>query len=129
MKLPTPLHVINEGLAFVLEVAALAVLAGWGWQSAENTVLRLLVAVAAPGAAAVLWGLFAAPKARIRVPLAGVLAVKALVFGAAAVALYGMDRPGWGLAFAGVAVANTVLATLDRQAWMHRQEEALPEGG
>ncbi|KQV24046.1 MULTISPECIES: YrdB family protein [unclassified Kitasatospora] len=120
MKLPTSLHVANEGLAFVLEVAALAVLAWWGWQFPDSTVLRLLLAVAAPVAAAVLWGLFAAPKARIPVPLPGVLAVKALVFGAAVAALYGVGRPGWAVVFAGVAVVNTTLATLDRRAWMHR---------
>lgn len=120
MKLPAPLHVLNEGLAFVLEVAALAVLAWWGWESAENVALRLLLAVAAPAVAAVVWGLFAAPRARFRVPLAGVLLVKALVFGAAAVALYALDRPGWAVAFAAVALVNTALATVDRQAAMHR---------
>jgi hypothetical protein len=118
MKLPTPLRVVNEGLAFLLEVAAFAVLARWGWQSAEPTALRLLLAVAAPAAAAVLWGLFAAPKARIPVRKAGVLAVKALVFGLAAAALYDMGRPGWAAAFAGLAAVNTVLVTLDRRVWM-----------
>lgn len=107
---------------------ALAVLAWWGWQTPESTVLRFLLAMAAPTAAAVLWGMFAAPKARIRVPLPGVLVVKALVFGAAAAALYGVGRPGWGAVFAGVAVVNTALATVDRRAWMHRREEAAAGG-
>ncbi|MFJ3671114.1 YrdB family protein [Streptomyces sp. NPDC090106] len=120
MTLPTPLHVINEGLAFLLELAALAVLACWGWQTTENTAARLLLAVAAPTAAAVLWGLFAAPKARIPVRLAGVLAVKVLVFGAAAAALHAMGLHGWATVFAVVAAVNTVLATLDRNALMHR---------
>ncbi|MCD2462893.1 YrdB family protein [Streptomyces sp. MBT42] len=115
MKLPGPLHPLNEVLAFLLELAALAVLARWGWESAASIVPRLLLAVAAPVAAAVLWGLFAAPKARFRVPLAGVLAVKALVFGAAAAALAGLERPGWATAFAVVVVVNTALATLDRR--------------
>ncbi|WP_329285811.1 DUF2568 domain-containing protein [Streptomyces sp. NBC_00691] len=56
MKLPTPLYVLNEGLAFLLEVAALALLAWWGWESAESLAPRLLLAVATPAAAAVLWG-------------------------------------------------------------------------
>ncbi|MFH8843007.1 YrdB family protein [Streptomyces sp. NPDC017868] len=120
MKLPAPLHVFNEGLAFLLELAALAVLAWWGWDSAEGVALRLLLAVAAPAVAAVVWGLFAAPKARFRVPLAGVLLVKALVFGAAALALLGVDRPVWAFGFAAVALVNTALATADRQAAMHR---------
>lgn len=115
MKLPAPLRVLNEALAFLLELAALALLACWGWQTPESTVARLLLAVAAPAAAATLWGLFAAPKARIRAPLAGVLAVKTLVFGAATGALYALAGSAWALAFAGVAVVNTALATLDRR--------------
>ncbi|WP_406064952.1 YrdB family protein [Streptomyces sp. NBC_01077] len=115
MKLPGPLYVLNEGLAFLLELAALAVLARWGWESAETFAPRLLLAVAAPTAAAVLWGMFAAPKARVRVPLAGVLAVKALVFGAAAAALHALGRDGWAIAFAVVVVVNTALATADRR--------------
>ncbi|MGW7066951.1 YrdB family protein [Streptomyces sp. NPDC054855] len=121
MKLPAPVHVLNEGLAFLLEVVALVVLAWWGWQSVEALALRILLAVALPAAAATLWGLFAAPKARIPVPLAGVLAVKTLVFGAAAVAWYAMGRHGWATAFAVVVAVNTTLATLDRRALMHQQ--------
>ncbi|MFE7599356.1 DUF2568 domain-containing protein [Streptomyces sp. NPDC057494] len=120
MKLPAPLHVVNEGLAFLLELAALAALAWWGWEAAENVALRLLLAVAAPALAAVVWGLFAAPKARYRVPLAGVLLVKALVFGAAALALLGLERPVWAVVFAAVALVNTALATVDRRAAMRR---------
>ncbi|MEU8620677.1 YrdB family protein [Streptomyces sp. NPDC048623] len=120
MRLPTPLHVLNEGLAFLLELAALAALAWWGWAFPDATVLRVLLAVAAPASAATLWGLFAAPRARFPVPLPAVLAVKALVFGAATLALYALDRPAWAVAFAAVAVVNTALATADRGAAMHR---------
>ncbi|WP_445524651.1 YrdB family protein [Streptomyces cyslabdanicus] len=120
MILPGPLRVINEGLAFLLEVLALAVLAWWGWRSADHTAARLLLTVAAPAAAAVVWGLFAAPKARVALPVLGVLAVKALVFGAAVAALYAVGRHRWAAVFAVVVAVNTVLATLDRNALMHR---------
>ncbi|MET9589491.1 YrdB family protein [Streptomyces sp. NPDC006516] len=120
MTLPTPLHVLNEGLAFLLEVAALAVLAWWGWQSGGPTALRIVLAVAAPAVAAVLWGMFAAPKARTPLPTAGVLAVKALVFGAAVAALYALGRGEAATVFAVVVAVNTALATLDRNALMHR---------
>ncbi|MFG2833754.1 YrdB family protein [Streptomyces zaomyceticus] len=116
MKLPTPLYVLNEGLAFLLELAAFALLGWWGWESAEAWAPRLLLAVAAPAAAIVLWGLFAAPKARVRLPPVGVLAVKALVFGAAVAALYGLGRHGGAVVLAVVAVVNTALATMDRRA-------------
>ncbi|MER8044426.1 YrdB family protein [Streptomyces sp. NPDC094032] len=116
MKLPAPAHVLNEALAFLLELTALALLAAWGWQTPDSLLPRLLLAVATPAAAATLWGLFAAPKARFSLPLAGVLAVKALVFGSATAALYAIAQPGWALAFGVVAVVNTALATVDRRA-------------
>ncbi|MFJ6561554.1 YrdB family protein [Streptomyces sp. NPDC091412] len=120
MTLPGSLHVINEGLAFLLEVLALAALVWWGWQSADHTAARLLLAVAAPAAAAVVWGLFAAPKARVALPVLGVLTVKALVFGTAVAALYAVGRDRWAAVFAVVVAVNTVLATLDRNALAHR---------
>ncbi|MFB7736772.1 YrdB family protein [Streptomyces sp. NPDC056112] len=119
MTLPGSLHVVNEGLAFLLEVLALAALAWWGWQSADHMATRLLLAVAAPAAAAVVWGLFAAPKARVALPVLGVLAVKALVFGTAVAALYAVGRDRWAAVSAVVVAVNTVLATLDRNALTH----------
>jgi hypothetical protein len=53
------------------------------------------------------------------VPLATVLAVKALVFGSAAIALYGLERSALALVFAILALLNTALATFDRDAHMH----------
>ncbi|GAA3048358.1 hypothetical protein GCM10017562_08140 [Streptomyces roseofulvus] len=108
-------HVLNDLLAFVWEMLALGVLAWWGWQAAGPVWLRLVAAVAVPGAAATLWGLFAAPRARFRVPLAGVLAVKALVFGAAALALAGLGHGTWAGVFGGVAVVNTAFVTVFRR--------------
>jgi hypothetical protein len=115
--LPTPVHVVNEGLAFFMELAGLALLAWWGWSTGQNTALRILLAVGAPVVAATVWGLFAAPKATFAVPLAVVLLVKALFFGSAAAALYTLDRTQPALVFAAVAFANTALATVDR---LHR---------
>lgn len=76
-----PWWAANELLAFLLEVAALACLFWWGFALADNLALQLLTGTAVLAAAVVLWGLFAAPRARFRPPLAGVLAVKALVLG------------------------------------------------
>jgi hypothetical protein len=110
--------VANEGLAFVLEMAALATLAWWGAARGTSTAASVLLGIGAPLAAAVVWGSFAAPKARIRLPMAGVIAVKALVFGSASAALFALGRPRLAASFAAIALANTVLATLDRDAAM-----------
>ncbi|TVT46221.1 DUF2568 domain-containing protein, partial [Amycolatopsis rhizosphaerae] len=94
MRLPAPVHAVNEGLAFLLELVAFGCLAWWGFT------VNFALGLALPILAIVLWGLFAAPRARFRLPVAGVLAVKALVFGSAAAALYGVDQATLGLVFA-----------------------------
>ena len=54
---------VNDSVRFCLELAALAGLAVWGWKTGPDGV-NVVLAVAAPLAAAVLWGRFVAPKAR-----------------------------------------------------------------
>ncbi|WP_327252228.1 YrdB family protein [Streptomyces sp. NBC_01244] len=101
----------NEGLAFLLELLALGLLAWWGFTRDIGRVGSIALAVAAPLAAAVLWGMFAAPKARFAVPLAARLGVKAVVFGAAALALLALGHRLPSLWFTVVVVVNTALAT------------------
>ncbi|MFC9971872.1 YrdB family protein [Spirillospora sp. NPDC127200] len=124
MRLPGPLHLANEGLAFLLEVLALILLAWWGFTTGDALALHVLLGIGTPVAAAVLWGMFAAPRARFRAGLPVVLLVKAVVFGSAAAALYAVGHPAWAIAFAIVAAANTALATADRQAHFHARREA-----
>lgn len=119
--LPQPLHAANEGLAFLLELVMLAGLAWWGSQAVAGLAGRIALAVLTPAVAVVIWGLFAAPRARVQLPTGGVLAVKAIVFGGATVAVYstGWDAPA--IAFAAVAAVNTAVAVFDRQALVWRE--------
>ncbi|MHA6759960.1 YrdB family protein [Streptacidiphilus sp. PAMC 29251] len=119
--IPRPLHAVNEGLAFLLELAAFAAMAWWGFGTGGNLLLQLLLGLGAPAVAIVLWGLIAAPKARWKVPLPGVLLLKAAVFGGAALCLYALGHHVLAVAFALVALANTALATADRDALMHER--------
>ncbi|MEV5602733.1 YrdB family protein [Streptomyces sp. NPDC052299] len=105
-----PWWAANELLAFLLEVAALACLFWWGFTLADNLAVRVLIGSAVVVVAVVLWSLFAAPRARFRPPLAGVLAVKALVLGGGALALYGVGHPAVALTLGVVVVINTALA-------------------
>src|SRR4051794_19398580 len=79
-------------VAFLSELAALAALAIWGWSASGSTALRVALAVGAAVLGAVLWGLFAAPNAPIRV-LALTLAVKIGLFALAALALLATGHP------------------------------------
>ncbi|MFF1412383.1 YrdB family protein [Streptomyces sp. NPDC058289] len=105
---------VNEGLAFLLELLILVVLAWWGFSRDIGWAGSLGLAVAAPAAAAVLWGMFAAPKARFTVPLAAQLGVKAVVFGAAALALLALGQRQPALWFAVAVVVNTALSSYYR---------------
>jgi uncharacterized protein DUF2568 len=104
---------INLTLRFFLELAALGALGLWGWH-VGGPVPGLLL----PVAAAVLWGLFAAPKATIAAPDAIRIGTQALVLGGAAVALAAARTPAAGAAFATVVVLNSALiAVLPAPAW------------
>ncbi len=111
-----PFYLVNDALAFLLELLALAALAWWGAETGSGLFVHLLLGIGAPLAAAVVWGLFAAPRAQVRLPLAGVLAVKAIVFGAAVACLDLVGHRTWAVVFAVVVTANTVIATIGREA-------------
>ena len=98
---------INLALRFFLELAALAALGWYGAHIGETTLAKVALGGGLPLVAAVLWGLFAAPKSTFDVPLAGV-AVQVLVFGGGALALVAIHRHGLAAAFALVVVLNVL---------------------
>jgi hypothetical protein len=102
--------IVNDSAAFLVELAAFAALCWWGLR-AGGPVLAVVTTLAAM----VVWGLFAAPRARFAVPLAVVLAVKALVLGGGAVALWPAGHPVWAIVLGAVVVVNTGLAQVARR--------------
>lgn len=98
----------NDVVAFLVEVAALVVLAAWGWHQGDSTATRVLAALAVPVAAGILWGLFAAPRSRFDV-LALEVATKVVVLGGAALAARTILPTPWWWTFLVVVVTNTVL--------------------
>ena len=101
---------LNLGLRFVLELCMLVALGIWGFSES------IVLGIAAPLAAAVVWGLWIAPKAsrRLRDPLR--LVVELLLFGAAGVALAAADH----LLAAAIFVAAVVLSEALMLAWRQR---------
>ncbi|MFJ1545883.1 YrdB family protein [Streptomyces sp. NPDC088246] len=111
-----PWFMANELLAFVVELVALAALARWGFVTGDGTAARLLLGLGTPAVAIVLWGMLAAPRARFRPPLAGVLLVKAVVLGGGVYAVHAVGHPVAAVFFGVVVVVNTALAeTLRRR--------------
>lgn len=88
---------------FALELFAAVSLAIWGftaWPFAWN----LLVGVAAPLLAIVLWALFRSPKAVFRVDAFGKALVEIVVMTSAAFAWWDLGQPVVAIAFAAVAL-------------------------
>jgi hypothetical protein len=127
--LPPALHAVNEGLAFLLELVMLAALAWWGADTGGGTGGKVALAVGAPLVAIVVWSLLAAPRARIAAPLVAVVAVKIVLFGLATAGLWAIGRPALALAFAVVALVNTAVATVDRDAMKRSAAPAAPGQG
>lgn len=84
----SPLRAINLGIAFLLELCMLAALAYWGVSTGGETLGKVVLGVGAPVVAAVVWGLFLAPRATITLGQPWRALLEAVVFLAAAVALY-----------------------------------------
>ncbi|MDT0432709.1 YrdB family protein [Streptomyces salyersiae] len=105
-----PWFAANEVLAFVLELGVLGALAWWGFTAVDGALVSAVLGIGTPAAAAVLWGLFAAPRARFRGAPAGAPAVKALVLGGGAAAVYGVGHPVAAVVLAVVLVVNTACA-------------------
>jgi hypothetical protein len=108
------LVLLNALLALALELAMLVFIGWWALALDLPVWARILTAVAAVGAIIAVWGAFASPNARIPVPTAAVVAVKALAFGSGALALWGLAYPAAAVAFAVLAAANTAVATYVR---------------
>ena len=99
----------NLAVRFFLELCALGTLGYWGFVVGGNPVTKLALGLGTPLLAAVVWGLFVAPKAAIPLNMPQRLLPKALVFGSAAAALYGLGHPLLAVCFLALAVVNRVL--------------------
>ena len=102
---------LNLGLRFVLELCMLVALGIWGFSE------KVVLGVAAPLAAAVIWGLWVAPKAKRRLRDPARLALELLLFGASGVALAAADHP---LA-AAIFLAPVALSEVLTLAWGQRE--------
>ncbi|MFI1996204.1 YrdB family protein [Actinoplanes sp. NPDC020271] len=110
---------VNDLLAFLLELVALAALGYWGFKAGPGVAAKVALAVGAPLLAAIVWGLFASPKATVSLPLVGVLVVKGLVFGSATLALYAVGNRATATCFAMIVVINIAIALLSKSVVDH----------
>jgi hypothetical protein len=103
------LKALNLGAKFLLELAAFAAFAWWGG-TVGHGVVSVLCAIAAPLLAAVLWGRWAAPRAKRRLPLARRVPFELAVFALAAAALATVSVVA-GVVLAAAVAVNAALLT------------------
>ena len=97
------MKVAVEVVRFLLELCMLAAFAVWG------ATVNVALAIAAPIAAAVMWGLWMAPKSERRLPERRRIALEVALFGLATAALADAGHTVAAIAFGAVAAVDTTL--------------------
>ncbi len=103
------LRIINLGVRFLLELAALAAFGYWGATMRASGALRVVLAIGLPLAVAVLWGLFVSPKARYSTGRRGQVGLGLIVFLVAALLLRERGEATMAAVFAVTAVISSAL--------------------
>ncbi len=67
----------NLALRFLLELCALVALGYWGFKTGGGLMAKIGLGIGAPLAAAVVWGVFVSPQARVQLPGLVVLMLQA----------------------------------------------------
>jgi hypothetical protein len=93
-------------IRFLLELAMLAALGYWGFKTGDSAVMQWLLGLGTPALAAVLWGLYIAPKATHKVPKAVWIGLQVVLFGAAAGALAAVAPQSLAVVFAVAVVVD-----------------------
>ena len=104
------LQAANLALAFLLELAALAAFAYWGFNTGDSTLVHVVLGIGVPVLGAVLWGIFAAPKSTRRLQGIAYWAFKVAFFALASAALVAAGQVTLGVLLGAVAAVNLILA-------------------
>lgn len=107
-----PIIAANLGVRFLLELAMLVALGWVGGEIGSSWVVRVLLAVAFPLLAAVVWGMFIAPKAPRRLADPAKLLVEVVLFAAAVVGLAVVGHPVLAAVLAVVFAVNVAVLRL-----------------
>lgn len=109
------LKIINAGLSFFLELAMLASLGYWGFYGDKSTLAKWSLGIGLPILAAIIWGLFLAPRATYRLGNISGNLLSLILFLLAATLLYYTQHTLLAIIFASTAIVNRVLILLWKQ--------------
>ena len=109
------LKLVNLAIRFLLELCVLAAVGYWGFKTGSGWFLKVLLGIGAPLLIAIIWGMFAAPKAPYHLQGFLLFALEAVVFGSGAAALYAVEHYTLAWTLAIVVIVNRILLIVWRQ--------------
>lgn len=109
------IKMLNLGVRFLLEIMALIILGYWGFQVSQGTILKITAGIGTPLLAAVIWGMFGAPKASYLLTGFPFLLLEIIIFGLPAVALFFIEKQSLAYIYGLMVVINLVLMKIWHQ--------------
>lgn len=106
------MKVLNDAIAFMLELAMLIALSMSGYQLATATVLKYSAAILLPAVVIMLWAVWGAPKSKRRLPFPWLSVFKLTLFSLTALLLFYSGHRTAAIIFGAVAYLNELLALL-----------------
>lgn len=103
------IQTMNIGLRFLLEIATLISIGYWGFKVGSGTFLKLLIGFGAPLFIAILWGLFASPKAQYKLHGIQHFAFEFGIFFVGVLALYASGKSKLAIILGVIIVINRIL--------------------
>ena len=100
----------NLALAFFMELWLLFALGYWGFHTGNGIIAQIALGIGAPLLAAVVWGIFMAPRAVVKVSRPVHLMLYVVIFGIATLALATAGQPTQALIFAVLAAVTKAVA-------------------
>ncbi len=100
------LKTINSALAFFLELIMLAAFSYWGFHGEKSILMKWLLGIGTPLAAAFIWGLYLAPKAEHRLNITAGAILSLVLFLGAALALYQTGHSALAITLAVIIIIN-----------------------
>ncbi|MEV0131625.1 YrdB family protein [Dactylosporangium sp. NPDC050688] len=109
------LQMVNLAVRFLAELAVLAAVGYWGFTLNAGGLVKVAAGVGGPLLLVVIWALWGAPKAAMKLDGAAHLVLDVAWFGSGVLALWAAGRLTWALVLGIVYVVNLVLILVWKQ--------------
>lgn len=106
---------INSTLAFLLELAMLAAFSYWGFHGEKSISLKWQLGIGLPILAAIVWGIFLAPRSTFRLRTIPGNILSSLLFVLAAASLFQTGHTALAIIFASIAILNRIFIVIWKQ--------------